>query len=237
MLTLVSLKIIVFSQNISDKRQLYRDSLTTKLKADSIHIFRFQKYRPYLNLDQRYSFPKDAPINVNGLQLGVLINNKHAVGLGGYQITEDARQKTKTRTDKDILVNRKLDMNYLTFFYQYTLIDRRFFELDLQAESGVGKYNLKFYDIQTNILKAERSAVVFVEGIGPQLTFKPFRWVGVNTMIGYRFTFEKNANLNFNGAYYSYGVWLDIRQIIRDCRYYLVKKPKYKKLFSESITN
>jgi hypothetical protein len=223
---------LVFSQNLTYQQQQYKDSLEAKLKADSTHIYRFQKYRPYVNLDRRNSFIRNAPINLNGIQLGVLINEKHAIGLGGYQITEKSQQKVKTKTDKNIDINRQLDMSYLTVFYQCTLIDRRFFELDVQIESGAGKYDLKFYDIQTNKLITERSAGVLVEGAGPQLTFKPVKWIGFNTMIGYRFTFEKNPNLNFNGAYYSYGVWLDIRQIIRDCNYYFIKKPKTRKLLN-----
>ncbi len=225
----ISLKMVVFSQNVTDKQQQYRDSLTAKLKADSTRIFRLQKYRPYVNIDQRNSFSKTAPINVNGIQLGVLINDKHAVGFGGYEVTENSKQKVRTKT-----VNRQVDMTYFTFFYLYTIIDRRFFELDMQVETGAGKYNLKNYNIQTDKLISNRSANLLIEGLGPLFTFKPFRWIGVNAMLGYRFTFEKNPNLNFNGTYYAYGIWLDIRQIIRDYNYYLIKKPRYKKLLEES---
>jgi len=227
-------KIVIFSQNITDKQLPLRDSLKAKLKADSIHIYRFQKFRPYVNLDQRNSFVRSAPINVNGFQLGVLINEKHAVGIGRYTITATSQQKVRTKTD-NITVDRELDMSYLTIFYQCELIDKRFFEFDMQVESGVGKYDLKFYNINTNKLIADRSAGLLVEGLGPQATLKPFQWIGVTFMVGYRFTFEKNANLNFNGAYYSYGVWLDIRQIIRDCNYYFIKKPKYRKLLNQSM--
>lgn len=67
-----------------------------------------------------------------------------------------------------------------------------------------------------------------MSGLGPQIAIKPLPWIGIQGMAGYRFTFGTSTNLNFNGFYYGYGLWLDLRQIIRDIRYYLIKKPKYK---------
>ena len=120
-------------------------------------------------------------------------------------------------------------MKYLTLFYQYVAIDKRYIELDLQAEMGAGKFDIKLSDANTNKILFNRTSGMFVLGIGPLLAIKPFKWVGIIGMAGYRLTFEKGNNLNFNGAYYAYGVWLDIRQIIRDSNYYLIKKRKYRK--------
>jgi hypothetical protein len=228
-LFLVLLQCGMYAQNFTRKQLHQRDSLTAKLKADSVHIFRFQKYRPYFNIDQRNSFIRNAPININGLQLGVLIKEKHVIGLGGYAITSTSKQKIKTKTDKNVEVERTLDMKYATVFYQYVAIDRRYFELDLQAEFGTGQFNLNFYDTKTGNLLQNRSGNLLVTGVGPIIAIKPFRWVGIMGMAGYRFTFEKNPNLNFSGAFYGYGLWLDLRQIIRDVNYNLIKKRKYKK--------
>ena len=232
-LFLMILHTVLFSQNQITKELKQIDSLTAQLKADSARIYRYQKYRPYINLDQRNSFIRNAPINVNGLQFGVLIKEKHVIGLGGYIITASSQQKIRTKTDKNIPANKVLNMDYGTFFYQYVALDKRFFEIDLQAELGGGVYDYKYYDITTNKQLADRSAKIIVGGLGPLLAFKPFKWIGIIGMIGYRFTFEKNTNLNFNGIYYSYGVWLDVRQIIRDYNYYLVKKRKYRKQIYE----
>jgi hypothetical protein len=120
-------------------------------------------------------------------------------------------------------------MKYLTLFYQYVAIDRRYIELDLQTEFGGGKFEIKLTDANTNKTLVDRSAGMLVFGVGPLLAIKPFKWVGIIGMAGYRLTFEKGNNLNFNGAYYAYGVWLDVRQIIRDSNYYLMKKRKYRK--------
>ncbi|HTA60950.1 MAG TPA: hypothetical protein VK835_00780 [Bacteroidia bacterium] len=225
------------AQNLSPQQSHSKDSLTAQLKADSTHIYRFQKYRPFINLDQRNSFIRNQSININGLQLGVLINERHVFGLGGYVITSSSKQIVKTKTEKNIPTNRTLNMNYLTFFYQYVILDRRFWEIDFQTEVGLGKYDYKYYDPNTSRLLADRSAGMLVGGIGPLLAFKPTKWVGIIGMVGYRFTSEKNANLNFNGFYYSYGAWFDIRQIIRDYKYYVVKKRKYKKQINQLLTS
>lgn len=222
----------LFAQNFKKK-----DSLTAKLKNDSLHIYRFQKYRPYINIDQRNSFIKSAPININGLQLGILIKEKHVLGIGGYQITKTSKQKVNTKTEKNLDANRELDMRYLTLFYQYVAIDKRYFELDLQTEVGLGEFDIKLYDSKTNALIYNKKSGIFVSGIGPLFVIKPFKWIGFAGMAGYRFTFEKNSNLNFNGAFYGYGLWLDIRQIIRDYRYFLVKKRNYRKYVSEILIN
>jgi hypothetical protein len=237
LLLLVLIQFGLSAQNFTDKQIQQRDSLTAKLKADSSRIFRFQKLRPYFNIDQRYSYIKDAPININGIQLGVLLHERHAIGLGAYTISATSKQSVKTKTDKTIDLARTLDLKYTTVFYQYTAIDKRYFELDLQAEFGLGHFDLKVYDSKTWTLipKLSRSAGMLVSGIGTAIAIKPFRWVGIMGMAGYRLTSVNTPNLNFNGVYYGYGLWLDIRQIIRDIRYYAVKKPKYKKQVSHLL--
>lgn len=231
---LLTLNPLVFlTQTLTPRQQHIKDSLTARLKADSIHIYRPQKYRPFVNLDQRNSFIRNQAININGLQLGVLINDRHVFGLGGYVITSSSKAQVKTKTDKNISTNRTLNMDYGTFFYQYTILDKRFWEIDIQGEAGLGTYDFKYYDVNTNKLLADRKAGLLVGGIGPLLAFKPTKWVGIIGMVGYRFTSEKNTNLNFNGFYYSYGAWFDLRQIIRDYKYYLVKKRHYKKQIAQ----
>jgi len=218
----------LFSQTLTPKQIPLSDSLKAKLKADSTHIYRFQKYRPYINLDQRNSFIKGQSININGLQLGVLINEKHVIGLGGYNITASSQVKRKTTGDKNVTITHSLNMSYGTFFYQYVALDKRFWEIDLQCELGGGVYDYTNYNYSTGakLAKQPSSVNIIVGGLGPLLAFKPTKWIGIIVMVGYRFTSEKT--LGFNGAYYSYGVWLDVRQMIRDYNYRVVKKRKYR---------
>jgi hypothetical protein len=217
-------------QSLSSKQIHLRDSLKSQLVADSTYIYRFQRYRPYINIDQRNSYIRGQAININGLQLGLLINEKHVIGFGGYAIAFSSKKKLTAKDDKNIPITRSLNMDYGTFFYQYVALDKRYWEIDLQCEIGGGVYDYKNYNYNTGDLlpKQPQPAKILVGGLGPLLAFKPTKWIGIIVMVGYRFTSEKNANLNFNGLYYSYGVWFDVRQMIRDYKYRVVKKRKYR---------
>lgn len=95
---------------------------------------------------------------------------------------------------------------------------------------GLGRYvyNLKD-ETQTKLLWHEQGPIK-LSSAGLQVIFKPLKWIGLVGMGGYRFVrFNEKTNLNFNNFYYSYGVWVDIRQIHRDLRFYGFKRPKYRK--------
>lgn len=235
-LCLLLLSCGAFSQALLPSQIFAVDSLTSKLHKDSLHIFRFQKFRPYANIDTRNSFIRKEPINIFGLQLGTQINDKHVAGLGLYKTSTLVRDRTiTTKDDKKIDTQRELSLAYGTVFYQYVLLDKRYFEVDIPVELGYGQYQLQLYNQQTGERFSNKKAGMLLCGAGPMLTLKPLKWVGISGMAGYRLTYEKNHNVNLNGWYFSYGLWLDIRQIIRDTRYYAIKKPKYKKQIKELL--
>ena len=204
------------------------DSLQVKLQMDSLHIYRFNKFRPYANIDNRNSFITNQPVTIQGGQIGVIINEYHIFGIGFYAIVQES-QKTQKAQDNMRTVDQHLSLNYNTFFYQYVLVDRRYLELDLPFELGVGQYTLNYEDITTKQVYKTRSATMVPMGAGFQLVIKPFRWVGFSTTGGYRYVGEKSSSLNLNGLYYSFGLWLDVRQIYRDVKYYGIMRKKYKK--------
>jgi len=217
------------SKAFSQNNQYKIDSLRHKLTQDSLHIYRFQKIRPYVNLDQRNSFIKDKPINVNGLQAGILLNDKHVIGLGGYNITLKTQQIVRTKLHANIPIEVSLNMSYGTAFYQYVVLDKRYVEIDIQAELGMGTYEYKRYTVTSGKLLSDKKSLVFVGGAGPLVSLKPFKWIGATGMIGYRAATEKKSKLNFSSIYYSFGVWLDVRQIIRDINFYAFKRRRYRK--------
>ena len=202
------------------------DSLITKLHNDSAHIYRFRKVRPFFSLDNRNSFIKDAPVNVQGIQLGVLLKEKYTVGLGYYIIRTSAKQKLTTKNEKNISANRTLNLNYLTAFYQYAIIDKRYFELDLPFEVGLGGYDVKLTDVVTNKLIVDRKGGTIILGGGVGLIVKPLKWIGITGSAGYRYALDNNPNVNFSGFFYSYGVWVGLGSIYRDVRYCGIKRKK-----------
>jgi len=114
------------------------------------------------------------------------------------------------------------------------MIDKRFFEIDLPFEIGYGKYRLKSEDIATQQVYRNASESIVPLGAGVQLVLKPVRWIGFSTTGGYRYVNVKNPGLNFNGMYYSFGLWLDVRQVYRDLKYYGFIKRKYKEAMKET---
>ena len=80
------------AQNDSIKKRKV-DSLTFKLKKDSLHTFRFKTIRPFANYDNRNSFIRDKPVNFKGIQLGVMLNERHVFGLGYYTITQESQSR------------------------------------------------------------------------------------------------------------------------------------------------
>ena len=206
------------------------DSLKQNLKADSLKIYKFQKIRTYIAADNRSSFIRSAPVEVYGFHLGVILKERHTLCLGASTISEATKRPSKIKDiDQKVMTNQFLTLNYLTLFYQYTLIDKRYFELDIPLEIGYGKYEVKAMDSLMKKVLFDRHYSMVPLGAAVNIVLKPLKWIGFTSMVGYRYVFDFKPAFNFNGWYYSYGVWIDLRQILRDTKFYLIKKPGYKK--------
>lgn len=212
------------------------DSLKLKFQKDSAHTFRFKKIRPFFTIDQRNSWIKNekglqkVPVTINGIQLGVILKEKHSLGLGLYTMNGTSQKPVKINDQNNKITYQELLLKYVTVNYQYVIFDTRFFEMDLPLEIGVGNYVYELKDeTQTTQIWHEAGPLKLTGG-GVNIVLKPVRWIGVSGMAGYRIVaFNKKTNLNFNGAYYSYGVWIDLRQIYRDIKFYGFMRPKYRK--------
>lgn len=209
-----------------------RDSLRKKLIEDSIYIYRIKKIRPILSIDQRNSYINKTPIKINGLQVVLIVKEKHDLGLGFYTITAST-QHTKKIGNKNETLNRSLKLSYMTLFYYYPLIDKKYWEFGFPIETGLGQYSVNVTDQDGNSIKGypKPNAGMMVFGAGMDLTVKPIPWLGVNVMGGLRRVSDKNPDLNLNGPYYSYGVVVNLRRIIQDYRYYKKKKEYKKELY------
>lgn len=226
--------VFILSYSFYSQNQL--DSLKLKFQKDSAHTYRFKNIRPWLAIDQRNSWIRNTkgqqriPVTINGFQLGVIIKEKHTVGLGLYSMNATSQKPVKISDANNKITFQELLLKYTTLHYQYVIVDTRFFELDVPLEVGLGHYvyNLKD-ETQTALLWREEGPVKLTGG-GVTMVLKPFKWIGLQGMAGYRIVaFNKRTNLNFNGLYYSYGVWIDIRQIYRDIKYYGFIRKKYRK--------
>ncbi len=209
------------------------DSLTKKLKADSLHTYRFKKFRPFLAIDNRASFIKDNPVNFKGIQLGIILFENHTMGLGFYKINQESKRQART-IDNNRTIKQYLTLNYTTTFYSYAFIEKKYFEINLPVEIGLGKYRIQVEDSATGKMISDKSAGIVPIGAGVELVIKPIRWVGLSSMGGYRYV-RDNSRINFSGWYYSLGLWLDIRQIYRDIKFYGFQKKKYNRAVREIL--
>lgn len=205
------------------------DSLRKEFQKDSAHTYRPKKFRALLAYDSRNSFISRAPVNLYGVQLGISYMDKHTVGIGGYRITQNSSQQIRKRDVSNRMQNEQLIINYGTLFYQYAIIDKRFFEFDIPFEVGFGKANIIEKDANTDLLISNRNVHIFPLGLGLQFIVKPIKWVGISFMGGYRYVQDNEDRLNFNGWYYSVGIWLEFRQIVRDTKFYGFQRRHYRK--------
>ncbi len=203
-------------------------SLTHKLQEDSARIYRFQKVRPYLSFDNRNSFINDQPVNFKGTQFGFIIQEQHIIGIGIYGMSQNSKKPLATR-EGTISAKKTISLNYITFFYEYALIEKKHFELDLPLEIGLGGYGVKLVDSLSGRILSDKKGGVIPIGVGIQPVYKPWSWLGITFLLGYRFVLDGNSNQNFNGLYYALGLSFDVRQVFRNSKYYLGKKRKYKK--------
>jgi hypothetical protein len=109
------------------------------------------------------------------------------------------------------------------------LLNKKYLELDLPVETGYGKAMILETDAAKGELISNRSFQIFPIGVGLQAIVKPIKWVGITFLAGYRFVPVNDRRINFNGMYYSIGLWLDFRQVIRDIKFYGFQKPKFRK--------
>lgn len=229
-----SLSISLYGQNPAKQHVI--DSLTAKVKKDSAHIYRFKIVRPFASIDNRNSFIKEGPVNVKGFQLGIILKEKHTVGFGIYGIQNSSKQNLTSKDVNAVPLKRTLNLNYLTLFYHYKIIDWRYFELALPLEVGLRSYHIKLIDDRTDKIVSEANGGTSLTSGGVDIVLKPFKWVGVTGSAGYRIALDRNPNVNFSGAYYSYGLWVDLRQIYRDVRFYGFVRKKYRREMRKALS-
>jgi hypothetical protein len=202
------------------------DSLRNKLIKDSTHTYRLKKVRPYIAIDNRNSFVQKAPINLRGFQIGIRLNEKHIIGLGYYNISPFSKNAFITKIFNDDEAKQFLNMSYFTLFYKYKLLLKKYYEINLASEAGVGDASVRLVDNNKVLLKREKIRI-YPFGTGIQFVLKPLKWIGLSSMGGYRLVNEGSLHYNFNGWFYSFGVWIDVRQIYRDTKFYGFQKRKY----------
>ena len=194
---------------------------------DSLEIIKPILIRPQLRAANRVSFHLGQKLTLNGFDAGVLLKDKLRLALG-YYFSNGNINAYKTSYE-GIAVERLLGLNYGSINTEYIFLRKRFLSLGLPLDFGFGRNKINYLDIVSGENFGAESGPMFLTDFGFSGIFKPIRWVGLRGVVGYRkFIISRVKNFNFDGGFYSIGLSVDIREIIKDLRMCRLKN-KYKK--------
>lgn len=200
------------------------DSLSRQLRRDSAFIFRPKYSKPYFRVENRYSFISREPVNLAGFLAGITLAEKHIVCAGYYTLNRLTQKSIEVTDANNVTTRQYLVLNYFITSYQYVLLNKRFIQVNTPLEIGYGLYSTRTTDNFDNYLKKSSGRILPVSA-GLQIIIKPVKWAGISCVGGYRHVVqEKNIDLNFKGFYYSFGLWIDARNVFRHTKYYFKKK-------------
>ncbi|MEI6020950.1 MAG: hypothetical protein WCR21_07460, partial [Bacteroidota bacterium] len=164
LLLIVSYNSIIAQQQGNIEKS--KDSLRKKFEKDSSHTYRPKNFRVIAAYDSRNSFIKKQPVNFIGIQLGLSYKDTHTFGFGAYKITQSSSRALRKRDLNSRVINERLTLNYGTVFYQYALLDKHYFEIDVPIEFGFGKANILEHDASSNELISNNTINIFPFGAG-----------------------------------------------------------------------
>ncbi len=225
-LILICCRLVFHSQ---DEKQIQLDSLKKNLEKDSAKIFGPKEFRSFFRYSERNSIANPHPVNFFGPQMGVVVNEYHIFGAGIYLSSPHTRKFYEFK-DGGKNVTEGIDMRYATLFYEYILLQNRFYELHLPFEIGYGYYHAAYKDSADFIYRSVNDHLL-IASAGVLGIIKPLRWVGFTGSLGYR---RSNYSV-VNGFYYSIGVWLGIRNLTGDLNYHYVRKKRYHKAVQQIL--
>ncbi|RYY17685.1 MAG: hypothetical protein EOO36_09365 [Cytophagaceae bacterium] len=175
-------------------------------------------------IDNRNSFVQASAVRIIGLNVGVVPRGKrYRLGLGAYTLRRSYSQlytysgKGKNQKLKDTLTP-ELSLTYFTPNFTYTFFNRRFIELSVPVDVGLGRSHYTITDENDKVTTDDRGLFVPAE-VGLGVLLKPTRWVGVSGAVGYRMSLKEiDYKEDFNGWYYSYRLNLFVGNIWHDLR-------------------
>ena len=194
------------------------DSLYQILQHDSAHIYRKKIIRPFLNYQERNTINLPPVFNFFGPQVGLYFNDEHIFALCYYFSSPRTKASRITNEFGPELIAAN-NVQYGTLLYQYIFYKTRYITVSTPLEFGYGKYKTTYSTLEGSYIKTDNRDL-FLVNYDLKVTLKPLKWLGVSGSFGYR-----TANHEIlKGIYYAYGIWLGLRPLSNDLRYYLKKR-------------
>ena len=179
---------------------------------------------PSLAFDNRNSFVQASAVRIIGVNIGVVPRGKpYRLGLGAYTLRRSYADlytysgRGKNRKLKSTLTPA-LILTYFTPNFAYTFLNRRYIELSVPVDIGLGRSHYTVTDEKGNVTTDSRGLFIPAE-VGVGVLLKPTRWVGISGVAGYRLSLKEiDYKEDFNGWYYSYRLNLFVGNIWHDWR-------------------
>jgi hypothetical protein len=197
------------------------------IKSDSLPKKKRLSLKPAGDFDQRFSFIDNKGVSIWGYRLGVSVNDKYKVGIGGYFLKQEL---AGVKLDADGIPINQLTKNvyYGTIYYEPYLFRRKRWEMSMVFELGYGIALLDSVNkIRGRFLTKTEEQVFVPAGMGYSVNFiipdirglHFLTYLGLNGMIGLRkAVFESDLKYNFDGWYWSIGSAVFIDKIFTDLR-------------------
>ncbi len=180
---------------------------------DSIQHFIKTKPNIDARLESRFSFIKLGKAKVSGVRLGVTFKKKLKIGLGYSWLNDDVYDPITLLNNFGVTYTEK---NYLKFGYGCVYTDFVFhktkrWQLSVPLQGGIGAYWQKHKGDGIVVVTKKRLLLLYEPGISVQ--FKVFKWLGLGSDIGYRFTMRntKYISQKLNSPTYAFKllIWFD----------------------------
>lgn len=214
--------VLSFAALSQDLKQQQIDTLNARFRKDSAEIFGFKKIRPFVNYHERNSIGNPKIVNFFGPQIGMLVKERHITGFGIYFSSPNTKKPVHV-IDETADALKKINITYMTAFYQYILIQSRYVELHTPLETGYGVLKYTYSDLGGHTYKGgDHNFAMAAAGV--QVIVKPLKWLGLSGICGYRAAQETVIN----GYFYAVGVWIGLKPLLMDIKY-LQRKKTYRR--------
>jgi hypothetical protein len=216
------------------------DSTQAAFIRDSMKLVTPKLIRAEARIDSRASVFQGTKVNIYGYYVGLLIKAKLSLGLGYYRINTVlplVKEVNGIKTSTTLIVNCGSLNSELIYF------NRRFISLGFPLEFAFGQYDLTNTTVNENKLIDQQIKFLSFANFGLSATFKPFKFIGLKLMGGYRKSiYPEEKTFEFNGVYSSLGLYVDMVDFLNNIKmfrllkkYHKVKNPlsTYVDLFSD----
>ncbi len=197
------------------------------IKSNSLNtdVTRKLSLKPAGDFDQRFSFVGNEGVNIWGYRIGVSVNSKYKVGIGGYFFSQESAGVKLDNTGAPInRLNKSLYFG--TIYYEPYLFRRKRWEMSMVFELGYGKAELDSTNkIRGRFLTTTEKQDFIPAGMGysvnlimPEIKGLHFlTYLGLNGMVGLRkAVFNSDLKYNYDGWYWSIGSAIFLDKIFTD---------------------